>query len=150
MSVQYDIYINICICKAHTSAASIASICVIPTTRSRSLNLASYSETITSLQHNYWPTANVKPFSLKWTQRFQENVNSWNVTSETKYKSLVSQIFIYTENLRLEKIWFFGLKSWFFTRNTSTIFAPPSARRNFFKFTPPLTWNPGSAPGMCI
>ena len=77
--------------------------------------------------------------------------------------------------LKLEKIWFFVVKSWFFTRNTSTIFAPPSAigkkirffgvklwfftrntpkmfappsaRRNFFKCAPPLTWNPGSAPG---
>ena len=39
--------------------------------------------------------------------------------------------------LKLEKIWFFGVKSWFFTRNTSTIFAPPSARRNFFKCAPP-------------
>ena len=29
--------------------------------------------------------------------------------------------------LKLEKIWFFGVKSWFFTRNTPTIFAPPSA-----------------------
>ena len=26
-----------------------------------------------------------------------------------------------------EEIWFFGVKSWFFTRNTSNIFAPPSA-----------------------
>jgi hypothetical protein len=26
------------------------------------------------------------------------------------------------------------------------MFAPPSARRNFFKCAPPLTWNPGSAP----
>ena len=48
--------------------------------------------------------------------------------------------------LNLEKIWFFGIKSCFFTRNTLTIFAPPSARRNFFKCAP-LTWNPGSAPG---
>jgi hypothetical protein len=31
------------------------------------------------------------------------------------------------------------------SRNTPKIIAPPSARRNFFKFTPP-TWNPGSAP----
>ena len=38
-----------------------------------------------------------------------------------------------------------GVKSWFFTRNTSKIFAPPSARRNFFKYAP-LTWNPGSVP----
>jgi hypothetical protein len=54
----------------------------------------------------------------------------------------------------LEKIWFFGVKSWFFTRNTPTTFAPPSARRNFFNCAPPpppppppLTWNPGSVPG---
>ena len=32
---------------------------------------------------------------------------------------------------------FFGVKSWFFTRNTPKIFAPPSARRNFFKCAPP-------------
>ena len=48
--------------------------------------------------------------------------------------------------LKLEKIWFFGVKSWFFTRNTQQNFAPPSARHNFFKCTPPLTWNRGSAP----
>jgi hypothetical protein len=29
--------------------------------------------------------------------------------------------------LKLEKIWFFGVKSWFFTRNTQKTFAPPSA-----------------------
>jgi hypothetical protein len=29
--------------------------------------------------------------------------------------------------LKLEKIWFVGVKSWFFTRNTPKIFAPPSA-----------------------
>jgi hypothetical protein len=39
--------------------------------------------------------------------------------------------------LKLEKILFFGVKSWFFTRNTPTIFAPPSARRNFFQCAPP-------------
>jgi hypothetical protein len=39
--------------------------------------------------------------------------------------------------LKLEKIWFFGVKSWFFTRNTPNIFAPPSARCNFFKCAPP-------------
>ena len=38
---------------------------------------------------------------------------------------------------QLETIWFFGVKSWFFTRNTPNIFAPPSARRNFFKCAPP-------------
>ena len=47
---------------------------------------------------------------------------------------------------KIGKIWFFGVKSWFFTRNTPKIFAPPSARRKFFKCAPPLTWNPGSAP----
>ena len=46
--------------------------------------------------------------------------------------------------LKLEKLWYFGVKSWFFTRNTPKMFAPPSARRNFFKCAP-LTWNPGSA-----
>ena len=39
--------------------------------------------------------------------------------------------------LKLEKIWFLGVKSWFFTRNTSKIFVPPFARHNFFKCTPP-------------
>ena len=48
--------------------------------------------------------------------------------------------------LKLEKIWFFGVKSWFFTRNIPTIFALPSTRRNFFRCAP-LTWNPESAPG---
>ena len=32
---------------------------------------------------------------------------------------------------------FFGVKSWFFTRNTPKHFAPPSARRKFFKSAPP-------------
>ena len=48
--------------------------------------------------------------------------------------------------LKLDKIWFFGVKSWFFTRNTPKFVAPPSARRNYFKCAP-LAWNPGSAPG---
>ena len=48
--------------------------------------------------------------------------------------------------LKLEKIWFFGVKLWFFTRNTPNNFAPPSAGPNFCKCAPtPLTWNPGSA-----
>jgi hypothetical protein len=47
--------------------------------------------------------------------------------------------------LKLKKIRFFGVKSWFFTRNTPKIFAPPFARRNCFK-SDPLTWNSGSAP----
>jgi hypothetical protein len=49
--------------------------------------------------------------------------------------------------LKLEKIWIFGVNPWFFTRNTQTFFAPPSVRRNIFKYPPPLSWNPGSAPG---
>ena len=40
--------------------------------------------------------------------------------------------------LKLEKILFFGVKSWFFTRNTPKMFAPFSARRNFFKYAPLL------------
>ena len=79
--------------------------------------------------------------------------------------------------LKLEKIWFFGVKSWFFTRNTPKIFAPPSAIGNnmifwrkivifhtkypknfraslrsaqFFLSAPPLTWNPGSAPEFAV
>jgi hypothetical protein len=39
--------------------------------------------------------------------------------------------------LKLEKIRFFGVKSWFFTRNTPKFFAPPSARRKFFMCAPP-------------
>jgi hypothetical protein len=34
------------------------------------------------------------------------------------------------------KIWFVGVKSWFFRRNPPTIFPPPSARRHFFKCAP--------------
>ena len=49
---------------------------------------------------------------------------------------------------QLEKIWFFGVKSWFFTWNTPKISMPPSSRHNFFKCTP-LTWNPVSAPVVC-
>ena len=45
---------------------------------------------------------------------------------------------------------FFGVKSWFFTRNTPKLFSPPSARRNIFKCAPPLTLNPGSAPAKRI
>ena len=32
---------------------------------------------------------------------------------------------------------FFGVRSWFFTRNTPKIFAPPCARRIFLKCAPP-------------
>ena len=41
-------------------------------------------------------------------------------------------------HLKIKKKWFFfGVTSWFFTRNTPNIFGPPSARRNFFKCDPP-------------
>ena len=39
--------------------------------------------------------------------------------------------------LKLDNTWFFGVKLWFFTRNTTNIFAPPSAPRIFFKCAPP-------------
>ena len=35
------------------------------------------------------------------------------------------------------KIWFFCVKSWFFTRSIPKMLAPPSARRNFFWVRPP-------------
>jgi hypothetical protein len=38
--------------------------------------------------------------------------------------------------IRWKKYDFFGVKSWFFTRNTPKIFVPPSARRIFFKCAP--------------
>jgi hypothetical protein len=38
--------------------------------------------------------------------------------------------------LKLKKIWFYGVKSWFLTRNTPKYFAPSSTRRNFFKCAP--------------
>ena len=49
----------------------------------------------------------------------------------------IDQFYWCAPPLNLEKIWFFGVKSWFFTRNTPKIFPPPSARRNFFKCAPP-------------
>ena len=48
--------------------------------------------------------------------------------------------------LKLEKIWFFGVRIMIFHTKYPKIFAPPSARYNIFKCIPPLTWNPGSAP----
>ena len=43
---------------------------------------------------------------------------------------------------KIGKIWFLAKILIFHTK----IFAPPSARRNFFKCASRLTWNPGSAP----
>jgi hypothetical protein len=64
----------------------------------------------------------------KW---LSENLSHWNGYSHFRFAQGVPP------SLKLETIWFFGVKSWFFTRNTPNIFAPPSARRNFFKFAPP-------------
>ena len=53
-------------------------------------------------------------------------------------------------SLKLEKIWLFGVKSWFFTRNTPNIFAPPSARRNFFNCAAPPNLKSWIAPAMYL
>jgi hypothetical protein len=37
---------------------------------------------------------------------------------------------------KIGKIWFFGVKSWFFTRNTPIFFVPSSARLNLFECAP--------------
>ena len=50
---------------------------------------------------------------------------------------------------KIGKNMIFGVQSWFFTRNTPKMFAPSSARRNFFKCAP-LTRNPGSAPAFPV
>jgi hypothetical protein len=66
--------------------------------------------------------------------KFGKNMIFWRkiVIFHTKYPNN------FRASLRKwKKIVFFGVKSWFFTRNTSKIFAPPSARRNFFKCAPP-------------
>ena len=52
--------------------------------------------------------------------------------------------------LKLKKILFFGIKSWFFTRNTPKMFAPPSARRNFFNCAPPPNLKSWIRPLYCI
>ena len=77
--------------------------------------------------------------------KLEKNMIFWRkiVIFHTKYLKN------YRASLGNWKTWFFGVNRDFFTRNTPTIFAPPSARRNFFKCAPPpppLTWNPGSAP----
>jgi hypothetical protein len=73
----------------------------------------------------------------------------WFQRRKWKCKSLQTWTMITHAKLKLEKYDFFGVKSWFSTRNTPKIFAPPSARRNFFKCAP-LTWNPGSAPDLVV
>jgi hypothetical protein len=68
--------------------------------------------------------------------KLQKNMIFWRIivifTRNTKIPQQFSRL-----PPQLEKIRFFDVKSWFFTQNTPTIFAPPSARRNFFKCAPP-------------
>jgi hypothetical protein len=45
---------------------------------------------------------------------------------------------------------FFGVRSWFFTRNTPKMFAPPYARRNFLKWAPPPNLKSWIHPCICI
>jgi hypothetical protein len=74
--------------------------------------------------------------SKYWLAGCRNNVSDWNDMSHC------TLLFQHCYNTNTPSV-----KSWFFTRNTQTIFAPPSARRNFFKCAPPpLTWNLGSAP----
>ena len=50
---------------------------------------------------------------------FSLKVTDFSVRVPIMYRHFIS--------LKLEKIWFFCVKSWFFTRNTPKMFAPPSA-----------------------
>jgi hypothetical protein len=66
--------------------------------------------------------------------KLEKNMNFWRkiVIFHTKY----------LKNVRASlrngiKYDFFGVNSWFFTRNTQKYFAPPSARRNFLSAPPP-------------
>ena len=66
--------------------------------------------------------------------KLEKNMIFWRkiVIFHTKYpKNFHASLCIW------KKSDFFGAKSWFFTRNTPKFFAPPFARRNFFKCTPP-------------
>ena len=68
------------------------------------------------------------------SRKIGKNMIFWRkiVIFHTKYPQQFSRL-----PPQLKKKWFFGVKSWFFTRNIPKIFAPPSARRNFFKCAPP-------------
>jgi hypothetical protein len=50
--------------------------------------------------------------------------------------------------LKLEKIWFFGVKSWFFLHEIPQKYSSLPPLGAIFLSVPPLTWNPGSAPDM--
>ena len=47
-------------------------------------------------------------------------------------------------------IWFFGIKSWFFTRNAKKKIHASLHSAQFFYVLPSLTWNPGSVPDKCF
>ena len=85
-------------------------------------------------------------FFLLSPTRLSTNLTIWITRRVSyKYQRRIQGVHPAHTPLKLEKIRFFGVKSWFFTRNTPIIFAPPSAWGHFFKCTP-LTWNLGSAP----
>ena len=113
-----------------------------------------------------WPTAGAdsgggrtwRPPPLKLEKIWFVCVKSWFFTRNTpksfaptsaigKNMIFLRKIVIfhtkYPNNFRAslrnwKKYDFWGVKSWFFfTRNTLKMFAPPSARRNFFKCAPP-------------
>ena len=74
---------------------------------------------------------------LGWYIRFTYNRGGSRGGASTRVRPPPSPL--------LEKIWFFGVKSWFFTRNTQNFSRLPPFGAIFLS-TPPLTWNPGSAP----
>jgi hypothetical protein len=88
--------------------------------------------------HDFTPKNNI-------FTNFKGGVPPWHITCDRsliyKYQHNTMVVFVLgqggTPPFKLVKIFFFGVKSWFFTRNTPTFFAPPSARRHFFKCAPP-------------
>jgi hypothetical protein len=96
-----------------------------PASKSRLVQLRIYS--------SYTKTC----FSLGVTCYFSRMTYFWSFVLFRCYDFIRSLYYFWTipktSPLGNWKTWFFGVKSWFFTRNTPTIFAPPSARRNFFK-----------------
>ena len=100
-------------------------------------NVLEYIITLVVVKNKVQLKKCLKQFQIWQSSIFRINLSITSLRLIPKFRPVF-------EN-QLEKIWFFGVKSWFFTRNTPNIFAPPSARRNSFN-SAPLTWNPGSAP----
>ena len=78
-------------------------------------------------------------FDMKNQSKFYQN-SRWKLQDQIIYQGRIQWGGGRTRPappLKLDKIWFFGVKSWFFTRNIPNIFAPPSARRNVFKCARP-------------